>query len=65
MTTDVWKTPEEACKILGNGWQVGGNGKIYRINQYGVEIASRRIFRGDEHPLAQAGMVVFHKDELK
>lgn len=64
MKSDIWKTPTEACKILGEGWTVGVN-VVEKVNQYGVTTASRRIFHGDEHPLARKGMVVFDKDELK
>ena len=64
MNTDIWKTPEEACAMLGADWFVG-MGQIERRNSIGVVTATRRIYTGTEHPLAQAGKVVFTKGELK
>lgn len=64
MMTDVWKTPEEACAHLGEGWTIA-DGWIVKKNSIGTTTAKRRIFSGDEHALAQAGMVVFTEDELK
>ncbi len=64
MTTDVWKTPEEACARLGEGWTVGDRW-IEKKNSIGVTVAKRRIFSGKEHPLGRAGMVVFSRGEFK
>lgn len=60
MTTDVWKTPEEAVSLLGEGWEIRADGQsIVKRNSIGTIISMRRIYTGEEHPLAQPGMVVF------
>ncbi len=64
MTTDVWKTPEEACAHLGEGWVVD-DGFVVKKNSIGTTVSKRRIYDGSEHKLARAGMVVFTERELK
>jgi hypothetical protein len=64
MNKDVWKTPEQACAMLGEGWGISPNGQwIVLRNESGVIVSQRRIFSGTEHPKAQAGMVVFQAGE--
>ena len=55
-------SPSEACRLLGVGWAREGRLIVKRVN--GVKIASRRIFDGSEHPLAQAGKVVFTQKDV-
>ena len=59
---DVWKSPKEACDILGEGWIIS-EGFVVKHNDYGAVIAKQRIFNGDEHLLSQPGMVVFREDD--
>lgn len=62
---DVWLSPEQACKVLGDGWTVSiQRDCIHKLNEYGVALSSRRIFTGDEHPLAQPGKVVLTQGEF-
>lgn len=64
--TDVWLTPEEACAVLGHGWEITHDRtRLSRKNQFGVIVAQRRIFDGTEHIFAQPDKVVFLKGELK
>lgn len=66
MNSDIWMTPEEACEFLGPDWSVTeGRGSIIKTNSNGVIIAHRHVFNGTEHPIAQAGKVVFTKRDFE
>lgn len=66
MIVDIWLTPEEACAVLGDDWEINADRTRIQVhNEFGVIIAQRRIFEGTEHFMAQPGKVVFRKDELK